>query len=194
MTITLDKPKDEIFLTRMSWIDFEKLQEAFSNYPGYRLSFYEGEVEILTVSPEHGIFSENLTFLLNLWLIEHGVSYINGGDFTIQQQGVASAQGDKSYWFGPRKAIPDLSIEVVISGEREQKLKKRYQALGVSEVWFWIDGEIRIHQLSKDGYSQVSESQYVKGINLELLAKCSTIEKQPEALKCFRSEGRSNQP
>jgi Uma2 family endonuclease len=60
----------------------------------------------------------------------------------------ASAQADKAYCFEERKPIPDLAAEVVITGERETKLK-RYAALQVAEVWFWIDNEIRVYRLSQ---------------------------------------------
>ena len=129
----------------MTWERFKLQQQAFEGLPNVRLGYYQGEVESWVVSPEHGYIGEHLGLLLTLWMLEQGLEFVSTGDYTVENEGVASAQGDKSYCFGAVvKTRPDLSVEVVISGEGETKLR-RYTALGVPEVWFWEDEEINIH-------------------------------------------------
>ncbi|NJL45947.1 MAG: hypothetical protein HC922_10040 [Leptolyngbyaceae cyanobacterium SM2_3_12] len=77
--------------------------------------------------------------------------------FSFRSLAIASAQADESYCFGARKPLPNLAIEVVITSGGPDKLK-RYQALGVPEVWFWEDGEISIYQLTSADYQEVNQS------------------------------------
>lgn len=65
---------------------------------------------------------------------------------------------------------------------------KRYEALEVQEVWFWENGEISIYQLTSTDYQQVSESQFIKPINLARLAECAAIESRPQAVREFRRD------
>lgn len=184
MTYTLDKPQ---YFTHsgLSWQQFKALQQAFEGSPGVRVNYFNGDVEILSVSPQHGIIAGNLGFLLELWMLEHDIDFIATEDMTVERDEVASAQGDKSYCFGERKAVPDLSIEVVIAGEGDTKLA-RYAALGVSEVWFWQGSKISIYQLEGARYQKVEGSQFVQALDVSLLATCVVIENRAAALAKFK--------
>jgi Uma2 family endonuclease len=187
MTVAVDKPQTFTH-SSLTWEQFKALQAAFADSPGVRVSYYQGEVELLSVSPEHGIIAGNLGFLLELWLLEQGIDFIATEDMTVEQEGIVSAQGDKSYCFGDRTERPDLSIEVVIKGEGQTKLK-RYAALGVPEVWFWQNGQIVVYQFVGRTYQLADASQFAAGINLKTLADCAAIESRTQALQEFRRGG-----
>ncbi len=173
----------------LTWDQFKALQRAFADSPGVRVAFYRGQVELLSVSAEHGIIAGNLGFLVELWMLEQAIDFIATEDMTVEQEGIVSAQGDKSYCFDTeRKERPALSIEVVIKGEGQTKLK-RYAALGVSEVWFWQNQQITVYQLVGRDYRQIETSQFVPGVNLTALAKCATIESRAQAVREFRAQG-----
>lgn len=95
------------------------------------------------------------------------------GSVTQEQEGEASAQADESYCFGTAKAIPDLSLEVIFTSGSVAKLR-RYQALGVPEVWFWQDGLFTLHRLGDSGYTQIERSWIpeLAELDLELLTRC----------------------
>jgi hypothetical protein len=171
MTYTLDKPQ-HFTHAGLDWQKFKALQQAFTDLPGVRINYFNGDVEILSVSPQ-------------LWMLEQGIAFVATEDMTVERKEVASAQGDKSYCFPERQDVPDLSIEVVISGEGETKLA-RYRALGVSEVWFWQDNRISIHQLKGNSYESVEASQYLPGLNISLLAACVVTENRAAALAQFK--------
>lgn len=184
MTYTLDKPQ-HFTHSGLSWHQFKALQQAFTDSPGIRINYFDGAVEILTVSPQHGIIAGNLGFLLELWMLEQGIRFIATEDMTVEREAVASAQRDKSYCFGQRQAVPDLSIEIVIAGEGETKLA-RYVALVVSEVWFWQNSQIGIYQLKGNQYERVDASQYVPNLDINHLATCVVTENRAEALAQFK--------
>ena len=184
MIYTLEKPQ-HFTHAGLDWYKFKALQQAFADLPGVRINYFDGDVEILSVSPQHGIIAGNLGFLIELWMLEQGIAFVATEDMTVEREEIASAQGDKSYCFPDRQDVPDLSIEIVISGEGETKLG-RYKALGVSEVWFWQNNRISIHQLKGASYKKVEASQYLPGLDVELLATCVTTESRAAALAQFK--------
>lgn len=186
MTQLLDELTEQRFIhTGVSWESFKAIQSGFADSPGVRLFYYEGELEILSTSPEHEIVKGNIGYLLEDFMLNQGLEFVATGSFSQEKEAVASAQADESYCFGSKKLIPDLVIEVVITSGGPNKLK-RYKALGVQEVWFWENSKISIYQLTSANYQKVNESQFVRGINFERIALCATIESRPQAVRAFR--------
>ena len=186
MTQLLDKSIEQRFIHAVvSWESFKAIQKGFTDSPSVRLFYYQGELEILSTSPEHEIFKGNIGFLVEDYMLNLGLEFVATGSFSLEKEEVASAQADESYCFNEKKPIPDLAIEVVITSGGTNKLK-RYQALGVQEVCFWENSTISIYQLSATGYANVDGSQFLKGINLDLLAQCAATESRPQAVRKFR--------
>jgi Uma2 family endonuclease len=183
----LDRPAEQRFIHRgVSWNNFKTIQQGFADSPDIRLFYYAGELEILSTSPDHEIVKGNIGYLIEDYLLGQGVDFVATGSFSQEREAVASVQADESYCFGGRKPIPDLAIEVVFTSGGPDKLK-RYAALGVTEVWFWQAGSIRVYRLQPSGYQPVSESQCVQGIDLDRLAQCAVIESRPQSVRAFRS-------
>lgn len=186
MTQLLDKPVEQRFIQAgVSWESFKAIQSGFASSPGVRLFYYEGELEILSASPEHEIVKGNIGYLLEDFMLNQGLEFVATGSFSQEKEAVASTQADESYCFGARKPIPDLAIEVVMTSGGPSKLK-RYKALGVQEVWFWETGKISIYQLASTDHQKASESKFVRGINPERLAQCAAIESRSQAVREFR--------
>jgi Uma2 family endonuclease len=51
-----------------------------------------------------------------------------------------------------------------------------YQRLGIAEVWFWIDGKLEVHALQGGAYERVTQSQWLPGLDLELM--CSFLDRR----------------
>ena len=186
MTKTIDKPTEQrLTHSGMSWHQFKLLQESFADSPGIRLFYYRGEVEILAVSKDHEVFSELIGILLAEYFLEKGIEFTPTGSFTQEKEGVASAQADKSYNVGSVNETPDLSVEVVFTSGNERKLP-RYQALGVPEVWFWEDGLFSLYCLRSNGYEQVSKSELLPELDINLLTGCVLMTSRLEAVREFR--------
>lgn len=181
-----EKPTTQRFIhSGMNWQRFKLLQESFANSPGIRLFYYRGEVEILAVSKDHETFSRLIGILLAEYFVEKGIEFTPTGSFTQDKEGVASAQADESYFVGSSGSTPDLSIEVVFTSGNERKLP-RYQALGVPEVWFWEDGHFGLYCLRSDGYEQVSKSELLPELDIDLLMRCLLMTSRLEAVRDFR--------
>ncbi|NJP12440.1 MAG: Uma2 family endonuclease [Leptolyngbyaceae cyanobacterium RU_5_1] len=162
MIQTLKKPRASedklaVYYDR-TWEQFKHIQKGLEGSPGVRLTFYGGVVEVFMPGQPHEIFKKVIASLLEAFFLHWRIRVVPTGSVTQEQEGVASAQADESYCFGDAKPVPDLSIEVIFTSGSATKLK-RYQALGVPEVWFWEDGLFTLHRLGENGYTRIYKSQ-----------------------------------
>lgn len=174
-TQLLEQPKaaDQVFIQYdRTWDQFKHIQKGLEGSPGVRLSFYDGVVEIFMPGQAHEIFKSIIRSLLEAFFLHWRIRVVPTGSVTQEQEGVASAQADESYCFGKAKPIPDLSIEVVFTSGSTTKLR-RYQALGVPEVWFWEDGLFTLHRLGENGYTRIYKSQIpeLAMLDMEMLTR-----------------------
>jgi Uma2 family endonuclease len=187
MTYTTDKPKAQRFVhSGMSWSQFKLLQQSFDDSPGIRLAYYKGEVEILTVSPEHESISRMITGLLIEYFLEKDIEFNPLGSFTQEKEEEVSAQADESFAIGSSTATtPDLSVEVIFTSGSDRKLT-RYKVLGVPEVWFWEDGVFKLYHLRESEYERIDRSELLPDLDINLLSRCLMMVSKIEAIREFR--------
>lgn len=187
----LDKTTDQRIVHQGTWEQFKFIQKGFDGSPGVRLFYYEGAIEILMPGREHEVFASIIGHLVTAFLVEQGIFFQQTRSMTQEKEGVVSAQADESYCIGSVKSIPDLSIEVIFTSGSTSKLE-RYKALGVSEVWFWQDGTLKLYQLREGSYEPINRSELpgLNELNLELLKRCILMAETDagEAIRMFRRE------
>jgi hypothetical protein len=58
-------------------------------------------------------------------------------------------------------------------------------------VWFWEDGVLDLYHLRGEGdmldYEKISQSEAVKGIDLDLLSRCINMANHVDAIKTFQA-------
>jgi Uma2 family endonuclease len=183
MTQLLEKPAGQRLIhSGHTWEQFKLIQKGFEGFPGVRLAYYDGTIEIRMPGRDHEMFSRFINYLVMTFLLTKKVRFKPTGAMTQEKLELASVQADESYCIGESsvgesKPLPNLSIEVVFSSGGEGKLA-RYQALGVREVWFWEqqqqDGVFSLYHLRSDGYQRVERSQLpgLESLDIELLNRC----------------------
>lgn len=191
MSPLLDKTTDQRIVHHGTWEQFKFIQKGFDGSPGVRLFYYDGAIEILMPGREHEIFASIIGYLVTTFLVEKGIFFQPTRSMTQEKEGVVSTQADESYCIGSVKPIPDLSIEVVFTSGRVNKLA-RYQALEVPEVWFWEDGLLMLYGLRDGIYESIDRSQ-LPGLNeldLDLLRRCILLAETDagEAIRTFRRD------
>ena len=196
MAYLLDAPTDQrSTFSGITWERFKLIEQGFSQSPGVRLFYCDGALEIVTVSPEHEIFSRLIGFLIQVFLTELDVDFEPTGSMTQEKEGEASVQADESYCLGRLKTPADLAIEIVFTSGTVGKLD-RYQALGVSEVWFWEDGFFSFYHLRDNGYDRIhrSELPHLENLDLELLSRCVLMAQtsKSQAVKLIRQAAQSH--
>ncbi|MEO1144900.1 MAG: Uma2 family endonuclease [Cyanobacteria bacterium J06638_22] len=188
MTQLLEPSTEQRFIQiGVSWENFKTIQQGFANSPGVRLFYFEGELEILSTSPEHEIVKGNIGYLVEDFMLNAGMDFVATGSFSQEREAIVAVQADESYCFGEKKSIPDLAIEIVITSGGPNRLK-RYEALGVPEVWFWEASEISVYQLPSTGYQLSSRSKFTPTIDLQRLARCAAIASRAQAVRAFRQD------
>ena len=176
-----------------SWEQFEAMESLMADSPGLRITYLDGWIEFMTLGEAHETISCILNFLLQLYFCEMGIEYIPVGSATRRDRARdVSFEPDESYYIGSRKEHPDLAVEVTMTSGSTNKLAK-YLRLRIPEVWFWENNQLAVYGLREDNYEQVSRSEVLPELDLELLVRCvlipSRIQARTEFINGIRQVG-----
>jgi len=176
-----------------TWEQFEDLESLMADSPGLRITYLDGWIEFMTLGEAHETISCILNFLLQLYFCEMGIEYIPVGSATRRDRARdVSFEPDESYYIGSRKEHPDLAVEVTMTSGSTNKLAK-YLRLRIPEVWFWENNRLSVYGLREDNYEEISRSELLPELDLELLVSCvlmpSRIEARTEFLNGIRQVG-----
>lgn len=151
----LSQEDQTLSLAGMSWADYERFED--SEYPGYRVSYFNGVITLVSPSQNHEVIAEVINYLIVAYCKQINLPYYPMRSTRLTNKPLAGKEPDVSFSFNSKKSIPDLAIEVIFSSGNIDDLKK-YHSLGVAEVWFWQDSKITFYQLEKAGYIEVAQS------------------------------------
>ena len=175
-----------------SWEQLEAMESLMADSPGLRITYLDGWIEFMTLGEAHETISCILNFLLQLYFCEMGIEYIPVGSATRRNRARdVSFEPDESYYIGSIKEHPDLAVEVTITSGSTNKLAK-YLRLRIPEVWFWENNRLSVYGLREDNYEEISRSELLPELDLELLVRCvlmpSRIEARTEFLNGVRQQ------
>jgi Uma2 family endonuclease len=148
-------------LSNIDWKTYSRLLHAFSEQPGYRLTYDRGELEIMSPSVEHDDRGRILGMMVQVLTDELGLPLKCGGSTTLRrrlrQRGV---EPDECFWIANAHRLagvqrlnlrlhppPDLAIEVDVSRSSLNRLAI-YAALRVPEVWRVEDAAMYFYALT----------------------------------------------
>ncbi|MEM7760071.1 MAG: Uma2 family endonuclease [Cyanobacteria bacterium P01_A01_bin.40] len=151
----------------MSWADYEKFD--YQEYPGYRVSYYNGVITLVSPSQNHEVIAEVINYLIVAYCKQMQLLYYPMRSTRLVNKPLAGKEPDVSFSFGSKKKLPDLAVEVIFSSGSIDDLKK-YQALGVSEVWFWQNNQLTFYHLTAGKYIEVANSICLTNLAAEELA------------------------
>lgn len=168
----------------MSWQQYETLRLTLDDFPGLRMTYLEGTLEIMTPSPEHEMSKKVIARLIERYADEMEINLNGLGSTTFRKEATRGLDPDECYCVGEVKEIPDIAIEVTIYSGGIDKLAV-YQGLGVPEVWFWQGGKFSLYRLRGQGYEVIAKSEFVPELDLSLLARYVRPSDQTQAVKDF---------
>lgn len=179
--------REEKYITSsVTWQAYESLLSALGNSSGYRVAYLLETLEIVSPSRSHELGKENIGRLLEAYLEEKRIRFWGLGSTTLKNKDKqAGKEPDKCYCIGTDKEIPDLAIEVVYTSGGVDTLGV-YQRLGVREVWFWQNGELKVYCLENESYQQQQQSKLLPDLDLALLAQYVVINDPLEAIVQWR--------
>ncbi len=160
--------QDQILsLFGMSWSDYENLTSQ--EYSGYRVSYFNGVITIVSPSINHEIIERTISILINAYCRKYKLLYFPMGSTTFKNPPLAGKEPDTSYCFETRKTYPDIAVEVIFtSGDIDDSLIK-YKYLQIEEVWFWQDNKISFYQLIGDDYIESDQSKFLSRLTSKFL-------------------------
>ncbi len=173
-----------------SWEQFEALESLMADSSGLRITYLDGWIEFMTLGEAHESFKKAIAIFIELYFFEKEINFIPVGSATRRDKTKdVSFEPDESYYIGEKKEHPDLAVEVTITSGSTNKLAK-YLRLRIPEVWFWENNRLSVYGLRENDYEQVSRSELLPELDLELLVRCvlipSIIEARTKFIKGIR--------
>lgn len=192
MTITLSVQSDTDQEQRLfmpgtyNWHEFEALKSLLVGSTGLRITYLDGWIELMTLGEPHELIKSLIGMFLETYFIEMGIEFIPAGSATRRsEEKGTSFEPDESYYLGQKKDNPDLAIEVILTSGNLQKLEK-YRRFQILEVWLWEDNQLRIYCLKNNEYQEVSCSQLLPDLSIDLLVRCVQMSSRLEAMRMFK--------
>ena len=158
-----------------SWQQLLDLESWLADTPGLRIVYLDGNIELMTLGESHEGIKSILGFLLEVYFVEKGIRFFPVGSATRRDETKdVSFEPDESYYLGEKKSHPDLAIEIIITSGNINKLEK-YRRFAIPEVWFWQNNQLSLFHWQESGYIQISRSELLPDLDIDLLLKCSQI-------------------
>lgn len=194
-------------LSSVSWEEYEALLADSGDWPGVRLSYDDGKVEIMSPSPEHEEYKDFILRLAQAISDESDITLETRGSATYRQKRLAKgAEPDTCFYvqnaarvIGKRKLDlevdppPDIVVEIDPTNESLSKFSI-YAAFGVPEIWRYDGEQAYIYKFANQTYEEVSASLAFPSLTADALTefiKQSKTQGQTAALTAFREWSRT---
>jgi Uma2 family endonuclease len=172
----VERADQRIRLHDVPWSHYEILLAVKGDAPVPRISYLEGELELMSPSADHEMIKSRIRQLIEAYAAHRGIDLWPVGSWTVRKAPARrGVEPDECYTLGdPRmKSVPDLAVEVVWTSGGLDKLDI-YRGLGVGEVWFWRDHQIDAYVLRDGAYQASAASEVLPGLDLTLVARLAT--------------------
>jgi Uma2 family endonuclease len=159
-----------VLFDNISWDAYEKLVDSMGESQ-VRLTYDNGDLEIMTLSLRHERFGGWLGRLIEMLTFELDRPICSGGSTTLKRKlKKKGLEPDECYWlehaeqmlgkkkFNPRQdPPPDLAVEINISHSSLKRLPI-YAAFKIPEIWRFDGSHLRVYRLGQGKYRQVKSS------------------------------------
>jgi len=184
----LEDVDHRVVLHGVTWSDYQRLLAIRGERGGPRLTYLEGELELMSPSRSHEGYKTRIARLLEAYAEERDIDLNGFGSWTVRSRPrERGLEPDECYIVGEpgeRKA-PDLAIEVGTRGLID-KLEV-YRGLRIAEVWIWRRGGIEVNVLRGGRYQVAERSALLPDLDLAALVRHLDNPSQTRAVKEFRA-------
>jgi Uma2 family endonuclease len=201
---TVPIPSEQrLVLGGISWQSYERLLRAFDERH-LRITYDRGELEIMTLSPEHERYKHLLGLFVGVLVEELNWNMAGFGSMTFKRrQRRRGLEPDECYWIQSEPLVrgkdridlrvdppPDLVFEIDVTHSSLDRLAI-YAALRVPEVWRFDGQTIWVYLLGPDGRHTESErSQAFPFLPMKELTRFMTMRStlsETELVRQFRA-------
>jgi Uma2 family endonuclease len=175
-----------VVLHGVSWAQYEVMLKAKGDNPIPRMTYLEGELELMSPSVDHEWIKVVIGRLIEAYAEELDLDLNGLGSTTYRRRAKQrGAEPDLCYALGRKHGAPDLAIEVAWTPSGLDKLDV-YRQLGVKELWIWERGAITCYGLKGERYARQAKSRVLPGLDLALVARLVQLPSQREAVRTLR--------
>lgn len=148
----------------VSWEEYEQLLDQIGEASGLRISYINGTLQVMTLSPEHEKYAEFIKRLVSQVSFRLRINILFFGSMTMKRQRSRGKEPDACFYvqnaalIGNRVQLdfasdppPDIAVEIDVHHESLSKFPI-YAALGVPEIWHFDGHQLTIHHLHQEAY------------------------------------------
>lgn len=184
------EPDARVVIHQVPWETYVAMRDMLdASGSGVRLTYLQGELEIMSPSRDHESIKKLIARLLEAWADERSVELEGFGSTTFRKEArERGLEPDECYSVGDLGEVPDIAIEVVVSSALVDKLEV-YRGIAVPEVWVWKDGVLTVYRLASNGYQAHAASEVLPNLDVALLASFVRSDaKQSAAVRAFKAK------
>lgn len=196
-------PDSRLILQNQTWDDYERLTAAVGEASGLRISFADGELEIMTLSTEHESFAEMIGRLVDRISIGKNIDILFFGSATIKKsKRVAGSEPDACFYVQNAAKIggkirvdfgvdppPDVVAEIDWKHDSFYKFPI-YAQLGVPEIWRYDGQKATFYKLeNNEKYVEIETSVALPVLTAKVLGDFlnrNGKDAQPQILRDFQ--------
>lgn len=179
--------EQRVLLSDVPWSVYVALRDAVDS-PGIRMTYLEGQLEIMSPSKAHEVSKTQIARLFELFCLERDIPLYGYGSTTFwKEEKERGLEPDECYCRGEDRDVPDVALEVVVTRGSIDKLEV-YRGLGVREIWVFESGAFRVLALRGEAYEAAGASVIFPEVDLARIAHFAVQDDQHAALRAFRAE------
>jgi Uma2 family endonuclease len=198
--------ESRVLLRNIEWNVYEIILNVRGEYRNPRLSYYQGQLELMAPLEEHESASNLIDKFINILTEEKEIELKSLASTTLNRPDLdVGAEPDQCYYLKNEHLVrgrtvdlktdppPDLVIEVDITHTDINK-KALYKDLGVPELWRFNGKVLTIYFLSEGQYQEMETSPTFPNITKEMLYQFLEHAQQhgeTSAKRAFRSRLKS---
>jgi len=184
----VEDPDQRVILDGLDWWQFETFVAAIrGERPGVRVTYLEGQLEIMSPSQSHEMLAKLIARLLEAYADEKELVFQGYKSMTLRNAPkLRGIEPDECYAVGAAKDSPDLAVEVIWTHGGIDKLDV-YRGLGVKEVWIWKKDELKAYELRGGAYVEIVESAVIPGLAPSFIRQFLDDETQTGAVRRMRN-------
>ena len=203
-------PEDAMLVLHdVSWSEYEQLLKDLEAWPGMRVTYNRGRLEVMSPSPKHEKIKSFVDHLVAVFCEETGLVMENLGSTTYKRKrNEQSAEPDVCFYvtnvaeiIGKDEIDPDLDppadvvVEIDITNDSVPKFEI-YAGFRVPEIWRYDGRRISFYKLGRASYIEIPSSSFFPGLTASILTdfiEQSRTQGRTAALAEFRRWIRSRQ-